>query len=107
MRQLDEPIQLFGESKGERRERLRALIIEYFLTYGHSPDDDAFAHKIVDFTNLGGTAEDIERANLNFDSEDDYLSGDDGAKIQKDEVFYTEGDKSLQEARLKIAKFSI
>jgi hypothetical protein len=35
------------------------------------------------------------------------MSGDDGPKISKDEVFYTEGDQSLQQARLKIAKFSI
>ena len=66
------------------------MIIEYFLTYGHSPDD-YFDQMYL----IKGTPEDIERANLNFDSEDDYLSGDDGPKIQKDEVFYTEGDKSL------------
>ena len=86
---------------------MRGLVIEYFLSHGHSPDEDVFGQKIVDFTNLGGTSEEIERANLNFDSDDDYMSGDDGPKISKDEVFYTEGDQALQQARLKIAKFSI
>ena len=107
LRQMDEPIQLFGEGKGERRERLRSAVIEYFITNGRSPDEDLFCHKIVDFTNLGGTSEEIEKANLNADSEDDYMSGDGGEKIGKDEVFYTEGDQALRDARVNLAKYSI
>lgn len=57
LRQLGQPIQLFGEDKGMRRDRLHQAIIEHFLTFRHSPDEDVFCYKLVDFSNLGGTAE--------------------------------------------------
>ena len=83
-----------------RRERLREVIVQYFMVKGHGPQDE-FKNKIVDFTNLGGTKEEIEQANLDADSEDDYMSGN------EPETFYTEGCPELKDARLKIAKYSL
>lgn len=71
---MGQPIQLYGEDKGMRRERLRENIKEFFLAFGRGPNDE-FRQRIVDFTNLGGTKEEFEQANLAADSEDDYMSG--------------------------------
>ena len=59
LRQLSEPIQLFGEDSGMRRERLRQVIVNYFLTFGRSPQEDIFCHQIADFSNLNATQEEI------------------------------------------------
>lgn len=83
-----------------RRERLREVIKEFFLTFGRGPQDE-FRQKIVDFTNLGGTREEFEQANLEGESEDDYMSGN------EQETFYTEGCPELKDARLKIAQYSL
>jgi hypothetical protein len=65
-----------------------------------SPQDE-FQNKILDFTNLGGTQQEIEQANVDVDSEDDYMEGN------EPEIFYTEGCPELKDARLKIANYSL
>lgn len=37
LREIGHPITLFGEDPGDRRERLRAKIVEYYQEHGHPP----------------------------------------------------------------------
>eukprot|EP00347_Sterkiella_histriomuscorum_P001058 403373495 len=83
LREMEQPICLFGEDPGDRRERLRNVITKYYLENGRPP---TFFQKFVD--DQGGSSQ---------------------AKDENDEneMFYTEGTEDLKKARLEIAKYSL
>lgn len=81
LRELGHPICLFGENAGDRRERLREKVIEYYIEKNEPP---VFLQKITTSADSGASA---------------------GAS--SNETFYTEGCEELKEARLMIAKFSL
>lgn len=78
LRELNEPVTLFGEGPADRRDRLRELIAKARLEKGE---------------------EGMEVEEEESDSED---SGE-----EPDEEFYTEGSAALKKARRDIAEYSI
>lgn len=83
LRELGEPICLFGESKIDRRERLRDLMLQEGITEGMP-------------VSLGK----ITGETMFLDARKD------GGALNEEE-FFTEGSKALQNARRKIALFSL
>jgi U4/U6 small nuclear ribonucleoprotein PRP4 len=81
LRELGHPICLFGEDPGDRRERLRAMITEYYVEKGEAP---AFCQRIIQSSSSASAAD-----------------------KDSNEVFYTEGSEQLKQARLLIAKYSL
>jgi len=79
LREMGHPICLFGEDPGDRRERLRARAIEYYIQ--HDGSAPTFCLKTT--------------------------HTQEAHKVKDDEVFYTEGSEELKEARLLIAKYSL
>jgi U4/U6 small nuclear ribonucleoprotein PRP4 len=79
LRELGEPITLFGEGPGDRRDRLRELL--YLQQEGIS-------------------GEDVEMAEGESEDEDE-------AHVDEDEEYYTPGEPELLEARRKIAMYSL
>lgn len=79
---MGQPICLFGEEAGDRRERLRNVIVKYYIEEGKAP---VFFHKFVDESEKG-------------------LAKDEAVG---DEIFYTEGSQDLRDARFQISKFSL
>ena len=79
---MRQPICLFGEDAGDRRERLRNCIVQHYIEHGQPPQ---FFHKFVD----------------------EETSKKEQAESKEEGVFYTEGTEDLKQARLEIAKFSI
>lgn len=79
LRELGEPICLFGEGPGERRDRLRNLLSNM------DPDAPEFA-KSATGTQMGTPQSDSD---------------------SEDEEFFTEGSQSLREARRQIAVYSL
>ena len=75
LREMMQPICLFGEDAGDRRERLRNVIVKYYIEEGKAP---VFFQKFVD------------------ESQKD--TGND--ENDENEVFYTEGSTELKDARL-------
>ena len=76
---MGHPICLFGEGPGDRRERLRAKVIEYYIQNdGVAP---TFCLKTTQVQ--------------------------ESQKAKDEEVFYTEGSEALKDARLLIAKYSL
>ncbi|PIG82166.1 pre-mRNA splicing factor [Aspergillus arachidicola] len=82
LRELGEPITLFGEGPADRRDRLREL-----LTDLAEQQDAAAAEGDVDMREATQEAEDEE--------------------AEQQEEFYTEGSQDLLEARKAIARFSL
>ncbi|ORY57529.1 WD40-repeat-containing domain protein [Pseudomassariella vexata] len=80
LRELGEPITLFGEGPAERRDRLRELLA--------LQSEQAAA---------GGEGVDVEMEDA---------EGEDGAEDQEEE-FYTQGTEELLQARQEIARFSL
>ncbi len=79
LRELRQPICLFGEDPMDRRERLRNCIIQYYIDNGREP---------TFFTRLREEEKKEEEAEV-------------------EEKFYTEGPEELKAARLEFAKYSI
>ena len=81
LREMGEPITLFGEGPGDRRDRLRELLTEQAeIEAGEDGEGDT---RMQDGTQ------------------------DDGAQGEQDEEFYTEGMPELLEARKAIARYSL
>lgn len=80
LREMGHPICFFGEDPGDRRERLRARAIEYYIQ--HDGSAPTFCLKTTHHTQ-------------------------EAQKAKDGEVFYTEGSEELKEARLLIAKYSL
>ena len=81
LREMGEPITLFGEGPGDRRDRLRELLTQQAeIEAGEDGEGD---------TRMQDTAQ------------------DDGAQGEQDEEFYTEGMPELLEARKAIARYSL
>ena len=81
LRELGEPITLFGEGQYERRERLRELLVSQYLAERGDVEGDV----------------DTEMA----DAETEDMQG------EAEEEFYTEGVPELLEARQEIARYSL
>src|SRR3984957_13130482 len=79
LRELGEPITLFGEGPGDRRDRLRELLTVQA--------EEAEADGVPMDTPMG--------------------EGDNEAQPEQEEEFYTEGLQELLQARKKIAKYSL
>ncbi|GAA6061238.1 hypothetical protein JCM10212_002697 [Sporobolomyces blumeae] len=84
LRELAEPITLFGEGPADRRDRLRDILAKARLERGDQMDVDA---------------PDPDEASDGASDEDD----DD----DKDEEFYTEGSAALKKARRDMAEYSL
>ncbi|KAK1710930.1 WD domain-containing protein [Colletotrichum lupini] len=82
LREMGEPITLFGEGKPERRDRLRNLLVTQLLANQQEMDG---------IENGDITMEDAE------DEDED----------EQDEEFYTPGGQALLQARIDIAKYSL
>jgi U4/U6 small nuclear ribonucleoprotein PRP4 len=81
LREMGHPICLFGEGPGDRRERLRARVIEYYIEHdGNAP---TFCLRTTT-----SAQQEVRKA-------------------KDEEVFYTEGSDDLKNARLLIAKYSL
>lgn len=80
LREMGHPICLFGEDPGDRRERLRARVVDYCIEKGEPP---------TFLLRTSGT-------------EDTRL-----ATQKQQDVFYTEGPDALKAARLLIARYSL
>ena len=81
LREMGEPITLFGEGPGDRRDRLREILTEQAeIEAGEDGEGDI---RMQDGTQ------------------------DDGAQGEQDEEFYTEGMPELLEARKAIARYSL
>lgn len=80
LRELGEPITLFGEGPGDRRDRLRELL----TTLAEEAEAEGFP---VDTTMADG--------------------GEEEGPVDQEEEFYTEGLPELLQARRKIARYSI
>ena len=92
LRELDQPITLFGEGPADRRDRLRDLIAK------------ARMEKMGGFDGRDGMM--VEGGSDQEDDSED--SGDDeGGEGDKDEEFYTEGTAALKKARRQIAEYSL
>ena len=81
LRELGEPITLFGEGPGDRRDRLRELLTEQ--------------------------AEQEGRGDGPGDTQMQDVGQDDGAQGEQEEEFYTEGMQELLQARKAIARYSL
>ena len=79
LRELGEPITLFGEGPGDRRDRLRELLT--------TQAEEAGGEGLIDTPMRDGA--------------------DGEAQAEQEEEFYTEGVQELLEARLAIAKYSL
>ena len=78
---MGQPVCLFGEDAGDRRERLRVVAVQYYIEHdGVAP---TFCMKKTE------------------------TAVEEKAKAKDEEVFYTEGAKQLREARLEIARYSL
>lgn len=77
LRELGEPITLFGEGPGDRRDRLRELL---------------------------SIQQEIDEAD---GEEDQYMADANGAQDEQEEEFYTQGSNELLAARKDIARFSL
>ncbi|KAK4696354.1 U4/U6 small nuclear ribonucleoprotein PRP4, partial [Lecanoromycetidae sp. Uapishka_2] len=77
LREMGEPITLFGEGPGDRRDRLRELLTQQAEIDGEDGDGDI------------------------------QMQRDDGIQGEQDEEFYTEGVPDLLEARKVIARYSL
>lgn len=88
LRELGEPITLFGEGPGDRRDRLRYLLYEI---------EEAKEGRTGEGRSVSGTPgpEDVDMADGEGDKDDD------------DEEFYTPGIPELLEARREIANYSL
>ena len=62
LRQLGQPITLFGEDKGTRRERLHNQVIDFYLLYKESPDETIFQDYLKDWSNVSNNRDEIEKA---------------------------------------------
>lgn len=81
LREIEEPITLFGEGPGDRRDRLRELLTQRAeLEAGEDGEGDL---------HMQDTAQ------------------DDGGQGEQEEEFYTEGMEELLEARRAIARYSL
>jgi len=78
LRDLDEPITLFGEGPADRRDRLRDLIAKARLERGEA-----------------------------MDVEEEEESESESEESEKEEEFYTEGPTALKAARRDIAEYSL
>lgn len=85
LRELGQPITLFGEDATDRRDRLRELLLEL------EEQQDAAAA-------VGGETADFQMQDAGAEGEEDH---------ENDEEFYTEGSQELLEARRKIARFAL
>jgi U4/U6 small nuclear ribonucleoprotein PRP4 len=86
LREMGQPVCLFGEEAGDRRERLRAVAVQYYIEHeGVAP---TFCMKKT--VTMGET-----------------VVGEGKAGKKDEEVFYTEGTKELREARMEIARYSL
>lgn len=89
LRRRGEPVTLFGEGPGDRRERLRGILAALDAVDGGELDD--------------------ANANADDDADDDAAARghhEETMKQQK-EVFYTEGTQKLLEARVELAEWSL
>ncbi|KAL1351220.1 hypothetical protein HN51_015157 [Arachis hypogaea] len=84
LRRLGEPITLFGEREMERRDRLRMIMAKL--------DADGQLEKLM---------------KAHEDEETVATAGKDGDEEEIQYPFYTEGPKSLRDARIDIAKYSL
>ena len=90
LRQLGQPICLFGEDAGFRRERLKASILDFFIREERAPEFCLPTAK-------GKRREaDSDESFDCYDQEGNQTS-----------VFYSEAEQTLKEARMQIAKFSL
>lgn len=88
LRRRGEPVTLFGEGPGDRRERLRGILAALDAVDGGELDDaNANDADADDDANGGGGHEEIVK--------------------QQKEVFYTEGTQKLLEARVELAEWSL
>jgi len=94
LRELDQPITLFGEGPADRRDRLRDLIAKARM-------EKMGGFDARDGMQVEGTGTDEEDG----DSEDS--EGEEGGEGDKDEEFYTEGTAALKKARRQIAEYSL
>ncbi|KAJ8102521.1 WD40-repeat-containing domain protein [Lipomyces tetrasporus] len=81
LRELGEPITLFGEDKADRRERLRRVLLERQET----ADED------VEMRSVTGSVRSV--------------TAEEGE--EEDEEFYTPGDEDLLEVRKQVARYSL
>lgn len=92
LRQLDQPVTLFGEGPADRRDRLR----EYLAR--------------IRMEQQAGDANDRDQDSRASDDDESASDGDDDdadAKDDEDEEFYTEGTAHLKKARRDIADYSL
>ncbi|GAA5907670.1 uncharacterized protein JCM6883_001853 [Sporobolomyces salmoneus] len=90
LRQLDQPVTLFGEGPADRRDRLREYMARMRMEQGQ-------AGRLT--MGDGGIESEEEE-----ESSDDEAEGD---KEEGDEEFYTEGTGALKKARREIANYSL
>ncbi|KAF9894266.1 hypothetical protein FE257_007768 [Aspergillus nanangensis] len=83
LRELGEPITLFGEGPGDRRDRLRELLTD-------RAEQQEAAEGDTDMREATGEAEEEEEE-----------------EVEQQEEFYTEGTQELLDARKQIARFSL
>lgn len=81
LREMGEPITLFGERPEDRRDRLRHLWSQI--------------------------RQQEKEAKMDVDSEEESSSGSEGEEEDKEEEFYTEGTLLLKQARRDIAEYSL
>lgn len=84
LREFDEPITLFGEGPGDRRDRLRELLTD-----------------LAERQDAAAAEGDIDMADAAADAEEAY------DEAGQQEEFYTEGSEDLLEARKAIARYSL
>lgn len=87
LRELGEPMTLFGEGPAERRDRLRELLTTIQLQKGQDGS---------------GLGVDVEMGDAPDDQDNDQQEDD-----EQDEEFYSRGGPALLEARMRIATFSL
>ena len=78
LREIDEPITLFGEGPADRRDRLRDLIARARLEKGEA-----------------------------MDVEEEQKESSESEEEEEEEEFYTEGSPALKQARREIAEYSL
>ena len=105
------PVASPDEIPGERRERLREVVVEYFVQFQHSPGDDVFKNPVLDFEErLGRSLTPLELQALKdakIKTGEDEKMSDDFASGDEQEMFYTEGGSDLKEARTQFAYYSL
>ncbi|GAA6020947.1 hypothetical protein JCM11491_001557, partial [Sporobolomyces phaffii] len=94
LRQLDEPVTLFGEGPADRRDRLRELLAKLRI--------QQLGHKRLGDDGQELSDSDESDRDSNDGDRDGDRDGEDG-----DEEFYTEGTRALKQARNDIAKYSL